>query len=110
MDDELPMEVARDFVLRWRLSARASAAVAKVASGYQSDIELGHAGTTINAKSIMGILVLAHGAGSENVIAKSGGIYLKAGLGISIMARGPDATEAVTAIVKVLSEPDLDYD
>ena len=110
MDDKFPIEVNRDFVLRWRLSARASAAVAKAAIGYQSEIELSHAGAVVDAKSIMGILALACEASTEKVIVKSGTPCLKAGLEIRIAARGPDATEAVAAIVNVFSDPDLDYD
>jgi phosphocarrier protein len=47
------------------LHARASAKLTKLASGFQSDIFMSRNGRRVNAKSIMGVMMLAAGIGSE---------------------------------------------
>ena len=47
------------------LHARASAKLTKLASGYRSEIHLARNGRRVNAKSIMGVMMLAAGIGSE---------------------------------------------
>ena len=47
------------------LHARASAKLTKLAAGFRSDIHLSRNGRRINAKSIMGVMMLAAGMGSE---------------------------------------------
>ena len=50
---------------RLGLHARASAKLTKLASGFQSDIFMTRNGRRVNAKSIMGVMMLAAGLGSE---------------------------------------------
>ena len=66
------------------LHARATASFVKVASQFQSDIEImkGEEGMTVSGKSIMGILMLAVPLGAE----------------ITVTAKGIDAQEAINAI------------
>ena len=64
------------------LHARASAKLTKLAGGFKSEIHLVRNARRVNAKSIMGVMMLAAGMGSE----------------IQIEAEGPDETEAVAAL------------
>jgi phosphocarrier protein HPr len=64
------------------LHARASGALVRLASTFQSEITVVKDGTRVNAKSIMGLLLLAAANGSR----------------IEIAAEGDDEQEAVTAI------------
>jgi phosphocarrier protein len=64
------------------LHARASAKLTKLAGGFRSEIHLSRAGRRINAKSIMGVMMLAAGLGSE----------------IEIETEGSDEQEAMTAL------------
>ena len=64
------------------LHARASGALVRLASTFQSEITVAKDGTRVNAKSIMGLLLLAAANGSL----------------IEIAAEGNDEQEAVTAI------------
>ena len=50
------------------LHARASAKLTKLAGGFKCDIHLSRNGRRVNAKSIMGVMMLAAGLGSEIVI------------------------------------------
>ena len=47
------------------LHARASAKLTKLAGSFQSEVHLSRNGRRINAKSIMGVMMLAAGMGSE---------------------------------------------
>ncbi len=47
------------------LHARASAKLTKLAGGFKSDIHLSRNNRRVNAKSIMGVMMLAAGLGSE---------------------------------------------
>ncbi|MFY7974312.1 MAG: HPr family phosphocarrier protein [Rubrivivax sp.] len=47
------------------LHARASAKLTKLAGSFQSDIHLSRNGRRVNAKSIMGVMMLAAGLGSQ---------------------------------------------
>ncbi len=47
------------------LHARASAKLTKLAAGFSSDVHLSRNGRRVNAKSIMGVMMLAAGIGSE---------------------------------------------
>ncbi len=50
---------------RLGLHARASAKLTKLAGGFSSDIHLARNGRRVNAKSIMGVMMLAAGPGAE---------------------------------------------
>ncbi len=54
------------------LHARASAKLTKLAGSYPCDVFLSRAGRRVNAKSIMGVMMLAAGIGSEVEIEVSG--------------------------------------
>jgi phosphocarrier protein HPr len=47
------------------LHARASAKLTKLAGGFKSEVFLSRNGRRVNAKSIMGVMMLAAGMGSE---------------------------------------------
>ena len=64
------------------LHARASAKLTKLAGGFKSEIHLSRNSRRVNAKSIMGVMMLAAGLGSE----------------IEIEAEGADEQEAVAAL------------
>lgn len=54
------------------LHARASAKLTKLAAGFKSEIHLARNGRRVNAKSIMGVMMLAAGLGSEVEIETDG--------------------------------------
>ena len=54
------------------LHARASAKLTKLAGSFKSDIHLSRNGRRVNAKSIMGVMMLAAGVGSEIEIETDG--------------------------------------
>jgi len=64
------------------LHARASAKLTKLAGGFKSEIFLTRNSRRVNAKSIMGVMMLAAGMGSE----------------VEIEADGPDEAEAMAAL------------
>lgn len=68
------------------LHARASAKFVKLASGFQSEIRVTRDGVTVNALSIMGLLMLGAGNGCE----------------VHIEAEGPDAAAAVAALADLV--------
>ncbi len=54
------------------LHARASAKLTKLAGGFKSDIHLSRNGRRVNAKSIMGVMMLAAGIGTEVTVETEG--------------------------------------
>ncbi len=64
------------------LHARASAKFVKLASSFESEIRVTRDGVTVDARSIMGLLMLGAGIGC----------------GVDIEAEGPDAAEAIEAL------------
>jgi phosphocarrier protein HPr len=68
------------------LHARASAKLTKLAGSFASDVHLSRNGRRVNAKSIMGVMMLAAGIGSEVEIETSG-------------ADEQQAIEALTALI-----------
>lgn len=68
------------------LHARASAKFVKLASTFDAEVHVTRDGVTVNALSIMGLLML--GAGN--------------GCGIEIAAEGPEAQAAVTALADLV--------
>lgn len=65
------------------LHARASAKVVEAAARFKSHITVSKDGQTVDARSIMGLMMLAASLGSE----------------IDVAAEGPDCEEAMAAIV-----------
>ena len=70
------------------IHARPATLIAQTAQQYQSDISIEKDGLVVNAKSVMGVMMLVAGKGSW----------------ITIRAEGPDEREAVEAIVKLVEE------
>ncbi len=80
-------------VNRLGLHARPSARIVQVASKFKANITLEKDGVPINGKSIMGVMMLAAGMGSE----------------VTITTQGVDEEEALKTIAELLvSEFDLD--
>ena len=70
------------------LHARASAKLTKLASSFQSDVFMSRNGRRVNAKSIMGVMMLAAGKGARVVVEVD----------------GPDETAAMDAIVALIGD------
>ena len=64
--------VSAEIVNKLGLHARASAKLTQVASGFQCEIWISRNGRRVNAKSIMGVMMLAAGMGSTVVLEASG--------------------------------------
>jgi len=70
------------------LHARAAAKLTHVASGFQCEIWLSRSGRRVNAKSIMGVMMLAAGKGAK----------------VTFETSGPDEAEALEAIVALVND------
>jgi len=77
-----------EIVNKLGLHARASAKLTQVASGFASEIWLSRSGRRVNAKSIMGVMMLAAGQGTT----------------IVIEAEGADADQAVAALLQLIRD------
>ncbi|KAF0284435.1 HPr family phosphocarrier protein [Spiribacter roseus] len=73
---------------RLGLHARAAARFAALAGEYAAEIQVSHQTHTANAKSIMGLMMLAAGQGSD----------------IELRARGDDAQAALEAIAALIAD------
>ncbi|WP_374575251.1 HPr family phosphocarrier protein [Phenylobacterium sp.] len=69
------------------LHARASAKFVKTASGFDAEVTVSREGQTVDARSIMGLMMLAAGLGST----------------IEIAAEGPEAEAALEALVTLVA-------
>jgi phosphocarrier protein HPr len=70
------------------LHARASAKLTQLAAKYQCDVSLGRNGRKVNAKSIMGVMMLAAGKGAR----------------VTLETDGPDEAEAMDALVALIGD------
>ena len=70
------------------LHLRAAAAFVKVAERFKSDVSLERDGTRANGKSIIALVTLAASLGTS----------------VKIVAEGPDASEAVGALAKLVED------
>src|SRR5437588_828506 len=77
-----------EIVNKLGLHARAAAKLTQLAAKYQSDVSLARNGRKVNAKSIMGVMMLAAGKGSR----------------ITLETEGPDESEAMDAIIALIGE------
>jgi phosphocarrier protein len=68
------------------LHARASAKMVEAAARFQSTILVAKDGQSVDARSIMGLMMLAASAGSD----------------VEISVEGPDSAEALTAILALV--------
>lgn len=73
---------------RLGLHARPAAQIAQTAAGFECDIELTKDNVTINAKSIMGVMMLAAEFGST----------------ICVTTRGTDEIQALAALEKLFND------
>ena len=69
------------------LHARASAKFVATAASFQSQIEVSHKTATVNGKSIMGIMTLAAGQGTD----------------LDLLIDGPDEQEMEKALVDLIN-------
>jgi phosphocarrier protein HPr len=76
-----------EIVNKLGLHARASAKLTQLASGFQSEIWLTRNGRRVNAKSIMGVMMLAAGKGAT----------------IGIQTDGSDADTALQALLQLIA-------
>jgi phosphocarrier protein len=70
------------------LHARAAAKLTHLAGSYSCDIWISRSGRRVNAKSIMGVMMLAAGQGTS----------------VLIEAEGADAEQAIAALIKLIAE------
>ena len=70
------------------LHARASAKLTQLAARFESDVQVMRNNRKVNAKSIMGVMMLAAGKGSK----------------ITVEISGPDEEQAMDAISKLVGE------
>lgn len=73
---------------RLGLHARPAAQIAQTAAGFECDIELTKDNVTINAKSIMGVMMLAAEFGSQ----------------VCVTAKGTDETQALAALEQLFND------
>jgi len=69
------------------LHARASAKFVKLAATFDAEVSVSKDGATVDARSIMGLMMLAAGPGSQ----------------IVIRAQGPEAATAVEALAELVA-------
>ena len=77
-----------EIVNKLGLHARASAKLTQMASGFQSEIWLTRNGRRVNAKSIMGVMMLAAGKGAK----------------VTLETDGPDEVEAIDSLVALIGD------
>ena len=70
------------------LHARASAKLTQLAGAFKSEVWLSRSGRRVNAKSIMGVMMLAAGKGTS----------------VTIEAEGVDAEAALAALLKLIAD------
>ena len=68
--------------------ARASAKLTQLAGRYQSDVHIARNGRRVNAKSIMGVMMLAAGKGAK----------------VTLETSGPDENEAMDALCALVAD------
>lgn len=77
-----------EIVNKLGLHARAAAKLTQLAGGFTANVFLSRNGRRVNAKSIMGVMMLAAGKGSR----------------VIIEADGEDAEGALAAVVRLIAE------
>ena len=80
--------VSAAIVNKLGLHARAAAKLTHLAGSYQCDIWISRSGRRVNAKSIMGVMMLAAGQGTS----------------VLIEAEGADAEQAIAALTQLIAE------
>ena len=77
-----------EIVNKLGLHARASAKLTQLAARFQSDVVMSRNNRKVNAKSIMGVMMLAAGKGAK----------------VTLETSGPDEVEAMEAIVALIND------
>jgi len=77
-----------EIVNKLGLHARASAKLTQLAAKFQSDVQISRNGRKVNAKSIMGVMMLAAGKGAK----------------VTLEIDGPDETQAMDAICTLIGD------
>ena len=77
-----------EIVNKLGLHARASAKLTQTAARFQSDVFIAKAGRRVNAKSIMGVMMLAAGKGTL----------------IEVETNGVDDVEALAAVIQLIND------
>ena len=77
-----------EIVNKLGLHARASAKLTQLAAKFQCDVVMSRNNRKVNAKSIMGVMMLAAGKGSK----------------VTLETSGPDEVEALEAIVTLIND------
>ena len=80
--------IQAEIVNKLGLHARAAAKLTHLAGNYKCEIWISRSGRRVNAKSIMGVMMLAAGQGSI----------------VLLEAEGADAEEAIGALVKLIAD------
>ena len=77
-----------EIVNKLGLHARASAKLTQLAGGFECEIWISRSGRRVNAKSIMGVMMLAAGQGTS----------------VKLEAEGADAEAAIAALTKLIAD------
>jgi phosphocarrier protein HPr len=77
-----------EIVNKLGLHARASAKLTQLAARFQSEVQIARNGRKVNAKSIMGVMMLAAGKGSK----------------ITLEIDGPDEQQAMDALCALIRD------
>ncbi len=77
-----------DVVNKLGLHARASAKLTQLASSFKSDVHISRNGRRVNAKSIMGVMMLAAAKGTT----------------VTVDTSGPDEDEALVSIAALFAD------
>ena len=77
-----------EIVNKLGLHARAAARLTQLAARFQSDVTIARNGRSVNAKSIMGVMMLAAGKGSK----------------VALEIDGPDEAEAMDAVCTLIAD------
>ena len=77
-----------EIVNKLGLHARASAKLTQLAAKYQCDVQMSRNGRKVNAKSIMGVMMLAAAKGSK----------------VAIETSGADEDEAMQALTQLIAD------
>ena len=79
---------AVEIINKLGLHARASAKLTQLAATYQCEVAMVRNGRRVNAKSIMGVMMLAAGKGAK----------------VTLETEGPDEVEALDALVALIND------
>jgi phosphocarrier protein len=80
--------VTAEIINKLGLHARAAAKLTHLAGKYQCEIWISRSGRRVNAKSIMGVMMLAAGQGTS----------------VLLEAEGADAEQAIAALTKLIAD------